>query len=364
MNLVFRVDASIQMGTGHVMRCLTLAEELRRLGHSCVFICREHPGKLGEFITNKGFVVHFLSTTSGVNLRVENDDTAHAEWLGASWRRDAEQTLVALGSMEVDWLVVDHYALDARWEKLLAKAAGQIMVIDDLADRHHACDLLLDQNLGREIADYDHKVPKHCTRLIGPKYALLRPEFARLREKSLQRRKKPELKRILISLGGVDANNTSGKVLNALSDSTLPVDIELDIIMGATSPHLKEVQKQTDRLPRQAAVNVSVNDMAERMYLADISIGAAGSTSWERCCLALPSIMVILAENQREIGNALEQNGCAHLIAENRIAEDLVPLLSSLVASGAELEKLANNAMMICDGKGCSRLISEMTRDD
>jgi len=114
----------------------------------------------------------------------------------------------------------------------------------------------------------------------------------------------------------------------------------------------------------KSRIQVSVNDMAERMYLADISIGAAGSTSWERCCLALPSIMVILAENQREIGNALEQNGCAHLIAENRIAEDLVPLLSSLVASRAELESWRITRWMICDGKGCSRLISEMMRDD
>jgi len=203
MNIVFRVDAAIQVGTGHVIRCLTLAEKLRRLGHKCIFICRDHLGNLSEFVTNKGFVVHLLSTPSDVNFTVENDDTAHAEWLGVSWLIDAEQTLVALGSIEADWLVVDHYALDSRWERLLKKAAGQIMVIDDLADRDHACDLLLDQNLGRELADYDYKVPAHCTRLIGPKYALLRPEFARLREKSLTRRVEPKVKRILVTLARI-----------------------------------------------------------------------------------------------------------------------------------------------------------------
>ncbi|EAZ98227.1 UDP-2,4-diacetamido-2,4,6-trideoxy-beta-L-altropyranose hydrolase [Marinobacter sp. ELB17] len=311
MNIVFRVDGSIQMGTGHVMRCLTLAEELQRLGHSCVFICREHPGNLGEFITNKGFVVHLLSTTSGVNFTVENDDTAHAEWLGVSWRIDAEQTLAALGSMEVDWLVVDHYALDARWERLLAKAAGQIMVIDDLADRHHACDLLLDQNLGREITDYDHKVPEHCTRLVGPNYALLRPEFARLREKSLKRRKMPELKRILISLGGVDRTNVTAQVLNVLNDSQLSSETELDVIMGATAPHLNDIRTQVSHTRFRATVSVNVGDMAERMCRADLAVGAAGSTSWERCCLGLPALIVVLADNQKSAAHALSERGVA-----------------------------------------------------
>ena len=368
MNVVFRVDASVQIGTGHVMRCLTLADELRHQGHQCRFISRDHQGHLGGFITRKGFALDLLSIPDvpdvpDVDCR-DGGETAHAHWLGVNWQIDAEQTLAALESIEVYWLVVDHYALDARWEKRLAVVVKRILVIDDLADRSHECDLLLDQNLGRQEADYDQRVPAHCIRLIGPRYALLRPEFTKRREASLQRLVKPKLKRILISLGGVDANNTSGKVLSALSDSTLPIITELDIIMGATSPHLEEVRKQAAQLPFQATVNVNVNDMAERMCRADISIGAAGSTSWERCCLGLPSIMVILAENQRAIGNALEQNGCAHLIVENRIADDLGPLLSSLMKSGAELEKLANNAMRVCDGEGCSRLVSEMTRDD
>jgi UDP-2,4-diacetamido-2,4,6-trideoxy-beta-L-altropyranose hydrolase len=350
------------------MRCLTLADELRHQGHQCRFISRDHQGHLGGFITRKGFALDLLSIPDvpdvpDVDCR-DGGETAHAHWLGVNWQIDAEQTLAALESIEVYWLVVDHYALDARWEKRLAVVVKRILVIDDLADRSHECDLLLDQNLGRQEADYDQRVPADCERLIGPRYALLRPEFAKRREASLQRLVKPKLKRILISLGGVDANNTSGKVLSALSDSTLPIITELDIIMGATSPHLEEVRKQAAQLPFQATVNVNVNDMAERMCRADISIGAAGSTSWERCCLGLPSIMVILAENQRAIGNALEQNGCAHLIVENRIADDLGPLLSSLMKSGAELEKLANNAMRVCDGEGCSRLVSEMTRDD
>jgi len=362
MNVVFRVDASVQMGTGHVMRCLTLAEELRRFGHRCIFICREHTGNLGDLIENKGFFIHLLSALSGFNPALESDNTAHAEWLGVSWRIDAEQTLVALDAMKVDWLIIDHYALDARWERLLAKAVGQIMVIDDLADRDHACDLLLDQNLGREVGDYDYKVPNHCVRLVGPRYALLRPEFAELRETSLQRRVKPKVKRILITLGGVDANNITGKVLNTLANSFLPRTTELDIVMGATAPHLEEIRELSNRLPFQAKVSVNVNDMAERMRLADISIGAAGSTSWERCCLGLPSIIVILAENQRAIGNALAKNGCAHLIIDDQAIQSVGSLLSKLMASEVQLIKLTHNAKSICDGRGCSRLILKIIR--
>jgi len=363
MNIVFRVDASIQMGTGHVMRCLTLAEELRRLGHSCVFICREHPGNLREFIIDKSFVVHLLSTTSGVNFTVENDDTAHAEWLGVSWRIDAEQTLAALGSMEVDWLVVDHYALDARWEKLLAKAAGQIMVVDDLADRHHACNLLLDQNLGREIADYDHKVPEHCTRLIGPKYALLRPEFAELRERSLKRRENPELKRILISLGGVDRTNVTGKILEALEETRLPKETQIDVIMGAAAPYLNEVRQKAAKLPFKSKVSVNVSDIGERMCMADLAIGAAGSTSWERCCLGLPAILVVLADNQKMVNQSLIEKGVAVGLDVEILKEVGGTLLDHVLAQvWPRARELTAKAAVVTDGFGCSRLVGYLMR--
>jgi len=317
---------------------------------------------LGDFIANKGFVVHLLSTPSDVNFTVENDDTDHAEWLGASWRIDAEQTLAALGSMEVDWLVVDHYALDARWEKLLAKAVCQIMVIDDLADRHHDCDLLLDQNLGREIADYDYKVPEHCTRLIGPKYALLRPEFARLREKSLERRKTPELKRILLSLGGVDRTNVTAQVLSALNDSPLSSETKLEIIMGAAAPYLNDIRTQASHTRFRTTISVNVGDMAERMCRADLSVGAAGSTSWERCCLGLPAIIVVLADNQRSAANALGQQGVA-IVAKNpgKIPDALNQLLSigNLVKTLTLMSELGAD---LIKGEGCLRVVEELIK--
>ncbi|PPI81945.1 UDP-2,4-diacetamido-2,4,6-trideoxy-beta-L-altropyranose hydrolase [Marinobacter flavimaris] len=363
MNVVFRADASLRIGSGHVMRCLTLAEELRRQGHRCEFVCRDHAGHLGEFIASKDFTCHLLANTDEpVAKPAEANSKAYSDWLGVDWETDAEQTLAAIGALQVDWLVADHYALDSRWEKRLATVARRVMVIDDLADRVHECDLLLDQNLGTEASDYSHKVPTRCSKLIGPRFALLRPEFPVLRDSALKRRAKPSIKRILISLGGVDLDNVTAEVMRAFTHSSLPLDTELDIVLGAAAPYLEEVRALARELPFRATVSVSVSDMAERMCRADISVGAAGSTSWERCCLGLPAIMVVLAENQRAIGNALATSGSAILLDKDAIADQLGGILDELVGSDERLQSLADNARKICDGRGTSRLVSEMIR--
>ena len=358
----FRADASVQIGTGHVMRCLTLAEEFRRQGHQCRFICRAHEGHLGEFIISRGFGLDLLENPATEMPVDATNVTAHAAWLGVGWEQDAKEALEVLARHSADWLVVDHYALDARWEREVALVVGQILVIDDLADRDHECAVLLDQNLGREASDYDQRVPDECIRMIGPRFALLRPEFARLRESSSPRQRNSKPQRILISLGGVDRANATGLVLTALSETILPPETELDIVMGGAAPYLEEVRQQALQPQFKALVSVNVQDMAARMRQADFSIGAAGSTSWERCCLGLPSITVILAENQRLIGEALEKKGCAILVEERNIAKDLSTIVNRLMTSSMELEKLANSAENVCDGYGCARLVTEMMR--
>src|SRR5690606_37015069 len=362
MRVAFRADASVQIGTGHVMRCLTLADELTRQGHECRFVCRDHEGHLGDLIASKGYGLTLLPAPIDNESESDDRNSDNCElWLGVAWQEDASQTLECITQWKPDWLVVDHYALDAQWERTLSSAVDKIMVIDDLANRPHECALLLDQNLGRAASDYDGLLPKGCQRLIGPGYALLRPEFSALREQSLSRRKNPELKRILISLGGVDRTNVTGQVLDALSKSTLPVSTELDIIMGSSAPYLGEVRQQAAQLPFNATVSVGVTDMAERMCLADLSIGAAGSTSWERCCLGLPAITVVLAENQRLIGKALSENGAGFLIDVDRIKEDLPMMAESIVASENECLLLARQAAMVCDGAGVERVVSVFT---
>ncbi|SFM81902.1 UDP-2,4-diacetamido-2,4,6-trideoxy-beta-L-altropyranose hydrolase [Marinobacter pelagius] len=362
MLVVLRADASIEIGTGHVMRCLTLADELKRQGHQCLFICREHEGHLGELIVSKGYELYLLpASRSSKEQSSERAKNPHADWLGVSWQQDAEQTLEVLSAVEADWLVVDHYALDARWERQVVATVGQILVIDDLADRDHECSLLLDQNLGRVASDYDQRVPAHCVRLIGPEYVLLRPEFARLRQRSLKRRQQPQLKSILISLGGIDKTNVTGQVLRAIAESSLPSEIKLDIIMGAASPHLEEVRDQAQRLRFSVTVSVNVSDMAERMCEADLSIGAAGSTSWERCCLGLPAIVVVLADNQRLAAQALKEEDVAIIVDSG---ESVRTVLDRMMTDGSLTTSLASMARAgseLVDGMGCNRVVSELT---
>jgi len=362
VRVAFRADASVQIGTGHVMRCLTLADELTRQGHECRFVCREHEGHLGELITSKGYGLTLLPSCSDNELDTKDSRSDnYARWLGVPWQEDARQTLDALTPWQPDWLVVDHYALDAEWERALANAVGSIMVIDDLANRCHECALLLDQNLGRVESDYDGLLPEDCQRLTGPGYALLRPEFANLREQSMNRRQQPALKRILISLGGVDRNNVTGQVLDAISESALPASTELDIIMGAAAPYLDEVRQQATGLSFKATVSVGVTDMAERMMLADLAIGAVGSTSWERCCLGLPAILMVLAENQKSAAEALKRNG-AVIITDSGVGvrTELDRLMNSDDTKN-RLTRMIQLGSDLVQGDGCTRVVNELT---
>jgi len=344
--LVFRADASLDIGTGHIMRCLTLAKALSGNEQRCIFICREHPGNLIEIINDAGFEVFTLP--AGPNAA----GNSHKDWLGADWQTDAEQTRDALQGLVVDWIVVDHYAIDANWERAMRPSCKRLMVIDDLADRLHDCDLLLDQNLGHTVEEYAGLVPKACRLLVGSKYAMLRPEFAQLREFSLKRRANPSLDHILITMGGVDQNNATGQVLEALKSSTLPENCRITVVMGPHAPWLNEVAKIAAAMPWEVDVKVSVNNMAKLMADSDLAIGAAGSTAWERCCLGLPCVTLVLADNQSEIASALSDVGAtikledtvgAHFGIElNRIISDISNNLN-ILENGSRLAASVTN---------------------
>ena len=359
MNIAFRTDASLQIGTGHVMRCLTLADSLQATGAQCHFICREHPGNLIAQIRQRGFTVSVLPVAADAMITDDPADTGqsnYAAWLGADWATDAAQTKVGVGATAVDWLIVDHYALDARWEQTLRPMCRRLMVIDDLADRPHDCDILIDQNLGRNARDYSQLVPEACTVLAGPLYALLRPEFAALRDESLRRRAIPQLKHLLITMGGVDQADATGKVLEALQDCPLPADLRITVVMGPHAPWLESVQLLAKQMPQPTEVKVDVNYMAQLMADSDLAIGAAGSTSWERCCVGLPTLIVVLAENQRNGATALEQSGSVKLIdSVDAIPHALRSMLSLLVTSDA-LSQLSQKSCLVTDGQGASRV--------
>jgi UDP-2,4-diacetamido-2,4,6-trideoxy-beta-L-altropyranose hydrolase len=355
-HIVFRTDASLEMGSGHVMRCLTLADALREQGAKCRFVCRAHQGHLADLITARGHACHLLSD---VDLTVSDSSLAHAHWLACGWEQDAAQTQAILADWQPDWLVVDHYALDARWERLMRPHVGNIMAIDDLADRVHDCDLLLDQNLGRQPDDYRERIPSNCTLLVGPHYALLRPEFAAMREYSLQRRQIPVLKQVLITMGGVDQPNATGRVLEALRQAPLPDDCRICVVMGAKAPWLAQVEALATTLPWPTEVRVNVSNMAELMANSDLAIGAAGGTSWERCCLGLPTILVVLAQNQYESAVHLAATESAHVVASvDDIPKEMARLLPDICQEEEILTRLSSASTAISDGAGVRRVLS------
>lgn len=364
LKVVFRVDASLQIGSGHVMRCLTLATALKAAGLECHFICREHPGNLLDLIRDKGFKAYSLSLSDcAAGNDSQHSQTAqaiHAHWLGTSQYKDAKDCVPILEVLKPDWLIVDHYALDAEWEISLQAYFIHLMVIDDLADRKHVCNLLLDQNLGREEQDYKGLVPVECQLLIGTQYALLRPEFARLRARSLERRCSPELQNILITMGGVDQHNATGAVLDALALCSLPVNCRINVVMGLNAPWIIDVKKFAASMPWPTEVLVNITDMAERMAAADIVIGAAGSTSWERCCLGVPTVLVVLAENQKSGASALLRSGSITLIGNvQEIPLNLPSALSNLWHGNALLE-MSQCAREVSDGCGVQRVIERI----
>lgn len=362
MRVVFRCDASIQIGTGHVMRCLTLADTLAASGAECYFICREHEGHLLKVIRKGGHQVYSLPFKADVEKSSKNGiKLLHADWLGATQQEDTQQCIDIIKLIEPDWLIVDHYAIDISWEKTLRPYCKKIMVIDDLADRAHDCDMLLDQTFGRHIKDYLDWIPDNCQVLCGSKYALLRPEFAKWRDYSLERRKDGMLKHLLINLGGVDKDNITSKILKGLQKSSLPECCKITVVMGSTAPWIESAKAQAKALPWKTQVKRGVNNMAELMANSDLAIGAAGSTSWERCCLGLPTIMLVLAENQQQIALNLQNANAVYAI---NLQSDLESMILKAVryftkAQGV-LEEMSINASSILDGCGSNLVIENM----
>lgn len=357
MRVVIRVDASIKIGTGHVMRCLTLADALRDNGNEVYFICRRHDGNLNNFIESKEYQLFTLEEGHKTTSHKETSEPlAHAHWLGATQEQDAESCKSIVEALKPDWVIVDHYALDYRWQEALHEFTKKLMVIDDLADRKHSCQLLLDQTYKRQAHDYNHLVPEGCTLLLGSKYALLRPEFSHWRDYSLKRRAKPEFKHLLISMGGVDADNITSRVLEALNDCELLKHINITVVMGANSPHLNSVQTLTKEMQFNIKVAVNVSDMAELMANSDLAIGAAGATTWERCCVGLPSIMIVIADNQKLIADMMHKKNAALFLDKS-----LLPNICTYLSTALEqMNRLTSFSSKLTDGKGVELVLRYM----
>lgn len=352
MKAVFRVDASLKMGIGHVMRCLTLAQVLKENGINVNFICRKHNGSLINKIFISGFNVYELRVTG--DLEVANK-LEHSHWLGATQQQDADECINILKSKNTDWLIVDHYALDEKWQKSLKPYCKKLMVIDDLADRKHQCDVLLDQTFGREKDDYLPFTLKDCEFLLGTQYALLRPEFSKWRRYSINRRVGSKFNQLLISMGGVDFDNVTEKILDELEICNLPNHINIIILLGESAPHLEVVKSKARLLPYNIEVRVDEDNIAEIMANTDIAIGASGATTWERCCLGLPTIQIVTAKNQFLIAELLDHHNAVKLV---KTINEMTILLEK---SSEWMDNIGVSALEICDGLGSYRVFNKMT---
>lgn len=352
MKIAFRCDATIQIGSGHFMRCLTLADALKKQGAVIRFVSRNLPEHLCEILVSKG--IEFVALQNEM-IETHTGDLAHSHWLGTSQEQDAYDTNQALGDQTWDWLVVDHYALDVRWESIMRIQVGQIMVIDDIADRQHDCDVLLDQNYYEDMqARYTGKAPAECRLLLGPRYALLRDEFRQLRE-HIKPRTGP-VKRIMVFFGGVDVDNYTGLTIKALSGLDIE-GIHVDVVIGALHP--KRVQIEQECAVQGYVCHVQTTHMAKLMAAADLAIGAGGSASWERCCLGLAALLVVLAENQIDIVIALKAIGaCEYIETSESVNVDLMRFgIYNLLIDYSKLGKVSQRAFALVDGRGVDRVI-------
>lgn len=356
--VVFRTDASLEIGAGHVARCLSLANSFERLGWSCLFLCRARPGSLGEHIQANGHQVEWLPAAPPAIQPPEGTRTEYSSWLGGEWRTDALQTTEMIAGMHPRLLVVDHYAIDAKWESIIRLRGAPLLVVDDLADRPHDCDFLLDQNLGRRESEYASLLPSESVRMLGPEFALLRPQFAEFRAESISRRKFPRLDKLIVSLGGVDYNNVTGRVLDALRDTGVSRKCAISVVMGEQSRWIADIQGKAARWNGEIEVLAGVRDMARLMTDCDLAIGAGGSTSWERCALGLPSIVIPIAPNQEGIASALENAGAAVKIPLSALESALSETIERLCRSPGILANMGHASAEITDGQGTSRVVS------
>lgn len=306
--VVFRVDASVCTGTGHVMRCLVLANELAENGLASHFVCRSHQGHMAEKIGGQGHEVVMLSLGPTVSDR-GTAGLDYASWLGADWETDAEETIRVVAAVQPLWLIVDHYAVDARWERRVREATGvKLMVIDGQANREHDCDLLLDQTSSLEgEARWDGLVPGSCKLLVGPCYALLRPEFVSAQRTLRQR--DGRVRRIFVAFGGVDEPNATALALDAIAGLARP-DVAVDVVVGASNPHRKQLQERCRAL-NNVNLHVQPSCVAKLMASADLAISAGGMVLLEQCFMQLPSIVVSIAANQIKPARALDEHGAA-----------------------------------------------------
>lgn len=355
-----RTDASRRIGGGHVMRCLTLAQALTARGADVEFLCRELPGDLSALIGAHGFTFKYL-TEPDAPFRARPDDVAHADWLGLEWERDADETAAELSALGgADWLIYDHYALDQRWADRVRRSCGgamKVMAIDDIDDRPLGAELLLDQSRLPTLGPRRFGAERD---LIGPGFALLRPEFQALREASLARREATAsaASRIFISTGMMDVGGAAALSVEALAPLGAPIDVAVSA-RASSAEGLQSLAEQYENV----SLHLDAVNMGELTAAADIGVGAAGATTWERLCLGLPAALFVLAENQKPIAEGLGVMELGVCLGEPDAAEAPARLraaVEAMLSDPGALLAMSRRCAAACDGEGAERVVDAL----
>ncbi|GAA4364645.1 UDP-2,4-diacetamido-2,4,6-trideoxy-beta-L-altropyranose hydrolase [Kangiella marina] len=350
MKVYFRVDASVHIGSGHVMRCLSLADALQKLGSDVVFVMRVQPGDLCDYTKKRGFKVEQLAQPDEL-INPESTTDYHA-WLQVSETEDAEDFLAV--AEDADLVVIDHYGINVHWETLVKSTTlCNLIAIDDLV-RAHNSDMIIDQTLARKVSEY-HVTSPGSHVLSGTKFALLKEQFSLLHSVALAKEIDKQVHRLLLTMGGVDNPNATLQVLNALSQRETA--IKTTVLLSYNAPHFDSVASFCESNSDWLRHIPFCEDMATLMLEHTIAIGAPGSTSWERACLGLPSILIPLAENQLQICQNLVKEDAAMSLSLGEVPAQLNPKLDKLLHN---FEAMRHNNLSLCDGKGCSRVVEKM----
>lgn len=342
MKVIFRVDASIWIGSGHVMRCLVLADALKNVAADVSFACLPQHGDMIAYIEQRGHSVTKMTPVLSPVTPV--DDADYLGWLQRSVDEDASDFISKIQQAEI--VVTDHYAIGREWQQRI-KAALQckIVAIDDLV-RQHDADCIIDQTLGRKAEEYFN----NTTILAGTDYALLAESFSHYRAIAISKSSPKSIPKVLVSMGGVDAPNATLMVLKSLVGK---VDASFTVLLSPRAPHYQEVVAWCDR--HESVTHVGFCDnMALLMLDHDIAIGAPGSTSWERACLGLPSIIIPLAANQKTIMTQLVNHRAVIALELNEIRQKIINAFQMLLSDWETYHKVN---LALCDGKGVKRVM-------
>jgi UDP-2,4-diacetamido-2,4,6-trideoxy-beta-L-altropyranose hydrolase len=348
MRVLIRSDASPTIGSGHIARLLPLARTLRKQGSHVAFACRLLPGHRLDALAGEGFETFALPD------RYPDEDPQQAIESMLPWQADIDALAQALEDQpSFDWIIVDHYGLDHRWQSAARRWAPRIAVVDDLATRTYDADLLLNQNLSGTPEAYASLLPRDCQTLLGPRFAMLRDEFS-----CAAIGIKPQAKRVLVNFGGFDAAMQTHHAMLAMADFH---ELEVDFVAGADNPAWEQMQALVADRPNWR-LHSFVSDFYRLMTEADLFVGAGGGTSWERAVLGLPTICIAVSNNQQANGDVMAAAG-AHVYLgprEQVSVEQLRQAVGFVTDNQGLRQSLAEHSRRLVDGRGAQRVAAAL----